>query len=1130
MAISNRERVGRALDFLREGLYPFIEREMKASYGQKWVAVALSCLPESYTIRRTGDAVLKEDVSALLIVLWEQWNEVFKKTLGRSDRSLASELRDVRNAWAHNDAFSLDDAYRAFDSISRLLSSVSADTQEVEKQKQEILRLRFEEQARRETRRQAIAPTEGQPMSGLKPWREIATPHPDVASGRFQQAEFAADLWQVYLDEGSDEYRDPTEFFRRTYLTEGLKQLLTNALLRLSGNGGEPVIELQTNFGGGKTHAMLALYHLCNALAIEDLPGMESIFQALNIKKPPENVNIAVLVGTKVQPSGIPPYKPEHNKQNRPEIKTLWGEIAWQLGGAEGYALVRNADETSTNPGDALKILFNRFSPCLILIDEWVAYARQLHDKNDIPGGSFDTQFTFAQTLSESAKNAQQTLLAVSIPASETVDEKTGEVRTTDVETGGERGTEALDRLKNAIGRIQSPWRPASAEESFEIVRRRLFQTTTDPQLFVARDAVIKAFSEMYRTQAQEFPSECLEADYRRRLREAYPIHPEFFDRLYSDWSTLDKFQRTRGVLRLMAKVIHSLWEREDKSLLIMPSHVPMDDAQVQSELTRYLDDNWVPIIEKDVDGPNSLPLDIDRQNSNLGRYSACRRVTRTIYLGSAPTIRAANRGLEDKRIKLGCVQPGETVATFGDALRRLTDRATYLYIDGNRYWISNQPNVTRTAQDRANLLFEERYKVTEEIVRRLKADQQRGEFGAIHIAPESTADIPDDPHLGVRLVVLGTGQPHSKSAEDSPARRLVAEILNQRGGSPRYYKNTLVFVAPDKSNLENLEKNVAGYLAWNSIVADKETLNLDVSQNKQAITKRDQADKEVSLILNQTYKWLLVPEQPDPQKGIHWTDTNAQGDDSPIDRASRKLVHEGQLITHYSGDNLRRDALDKYLWRSTNHIDLKRLWEYLAQYLYLPRLKNQDVLLQTVREGVRSTLVQENFGYAEGWDEAKQRYTGLVILRDINPSISSHSLLVKPDVAMGQLEAEKPANPPTTAETDPVISSDRDRPPSLPSGVGLTVTETPGDLVEKKLVLRRFYGSVEIDPLRINRDAPAIANEIIQHLTRLSGARVKVTLEIEADIPDGVPDDVVRTVTENCRTLKFNNQSFELE
>lgn len=1111
MAISNRERVGRALDSLKEGLYPFIEREMKASYGDKWLASALSCLPDSYTVRKTGDAVLKEDISALLIVMWEQWNEVFKKTLGRSDRSLVSELRDTRNAWAHNDPFSVDDAYRAFDSIARLLSAVSADTQEVEKQKQEILRIRFEEQAKRETRRKAEAPTEGQPMSGLKPWREIATPHPDVASGRYQQAEFAADLWQVYLDEGSDEYRLPNEFFRRTYLTEGLKHLLTNALIRLAGVGGDPVIELQTNFGGGKTHAMLALYHLFFGVEPKDLPGMEPVFQTAAVNEPPKNVNTVVIVGNKISPGKV------EKKPDGTRVHTIWGEIAWQLGGKEGYEMVREADETATNPGDVLKELFNRYSPCLILIDEWVSYARQLHERADLPGGSFDTHFTFAQTLSESAKNAERTLLVVSIPSS-------------DIEIGGDRGKEALDRLKNAIGRVESPWRPASAEESFEIVRRRLFQTTTDPKLFVARDAVIKAFSEMYRTQAQEFPTECREADYERRLREAYPIHPEFFDRLYSDWSTLDKFQRTRGVLRLMAKVIHSLWEREDKSLLIMPAHIPMDDAQVQSELTRYLDDNWVPIIEKDVDGPNSLPLDIDRQNSNLGRYSACRRVTRTIYLGSAPTIRAANRGLEDRRIKLGCVQPGESVATFGDALRRLTDRATYLYIDGNRYWISNQPNVTRTAQDRATQFLEERYKVTEEIVRRLKTDKQRGEFGAIHIAPESTADIPDDPNLGVRLVVLSPHQPHSKSAEDSPARRLVEEILNQRGGSPRYYKNTLVFVAADKSNLETLEKNVAQYLAWNSIVADKDALNLDVSQSKQATTKRDQSDKDVSTILNQTYQWLLVPEQPEPQGGIHWTDTRIQGDDSPIGRASRKLGHEEQLITHYSGSRLRMEALDKYLWREANHIDLKRLWEYLAQYLYLPRLKNTDVLLQAVREGVISMLVQENFGYAEGWDEAKQRYTGLVILRGINPSISSQSLLVKPDVATQQLEAEKPANPPTTTETDSIISGSSDGPPSLPSGVGLTATETSGDMVEKKPVLRRFYGSVEIDPLRINRDAPAIANEIIQHLTRLKGASVKIVLEIEADIPDGVPDDVVRTVTENCRTLKFNNQSFEQE
>ncbi len=163
---------------------------------------------------------------------------------------------------------------------------------------------------------------------------------------------------------------------------------------------------------------------------------------------------------------------------------------------------------------------------------------------------------------------------------------------------------------------------------------------------------------------SQEFPSECREASYKQRLENAYPIHPELFDRLYNDWSTLDKFQHRRGVLRLMAKVIHSLWEGQDKSLLIMPASVPMDDGQLQTELTRYLEDNWVPVIEKDVDGYNSLPLACDRQNPNLGRYSACRRVARTIYLGSAPTLRAANRGVEDHRIKLGCVQPGESAAT----------------------------------------------------------------------------------------------------------------------------------------------------------------------------------------------------------------------------------------------------------------------------------------------------------------------------------------------------------------------------------------------------------------------------------------------------------------------------------
>ncbi len=1111
--ITNHERVGRALTLLREGLYPYIEREMKTVYRDKWLVAATPFVSEDRTLRRTVEQILKDDIAEQLKLIWGKWEEVFKRQLGRAERTLISELRTLRDTWAHTGGtISGDDAYRALDSVARLLNAISASAQAdaVEKQRYELLRLRFEEQARKETRKAAIVPTDGQPQAGLKPWREIITPHPDVASGSYQQAEFAADLWQVYLDQGSDEYRDPTEFFSRTYLTEGLRQLLCNALIRLSGQGGDPVIELQTNFGGGKTHSMLALFHLCLGVPADKLPGLEPIFTSTGITQPPANVNTVVLVGHKISP-GQPQVKPDGTI-----VRTLWGEIAWQLGGKEAYEMIRQSDETSTNPGDILKNIFNRYSPCLILVDEWVAYARQLHEDADLPGGSFDTHFTFAQTLSESAKNADRTLLVVSIPAS-------------DIETGGERGQEALVRLKNAIGRVESPWRPASAEESFEIVRRRLFQPIAGKPNFTARDAVVRGFSDLYKSQASEFPSECRETDYKRRIESAYPIHPELFDRLYSDWSSLDKFQRTRGVLRLMAKVIHSLWERNDQSLLIMPAHVAIDDPQVQSELTHYLDDNWVPILEKDVDGPNSLPLALDRQNPNLGRYSACRRVTRTIYLGSAPTLRAANRGLEDRRIKLGCVQPGESPAIFGDALRRLTDQATYLYVDAsNRYWISTQPNVTRTAQDRAIQFQDDRDKVWEEIIKRLRADKQKGDFAGIHIAPDSSADIPDDSSMGVRLVVLHPQYAHTNKAADSEARQQVEAILNSRGASPRYYKNLLTFLVPDQTQMAQLEQTVCQFLAWESIVKDEKNLNLDPSQKGQAEIKRKSADESVAHLLSSVYQWVLVPEQPDPHNAIQWKELRLQGQDSPILRASRKLIHEEYLITDYAPSRLGMEVLEPYLWGENNHINVKRLWEAIAQYIYLPRLKSDQVLLETIQNGTSGLLWAENYAYATGWDESQQRYLGLKAgtQETLTIAINSQNLLVKPDVAQQQIQE------------DEQLSYAARLPLSTTSGVGPAKDNTAsvggyGNKSSTIIVVdppqkTRFYGSVEIDALRSIGETRQIADEILQHFTAIVGADVKITLDVQVNLPEGASDDLVRTITENCRVLKFQNYGFE--
>ena len=383
MAITNFERVGKALELLKDGLAPFVERELKAQHAQRWFEEVKAAVGPSQESLFRNEAEPPWDAASLLIVMWNQWNVLFRKTLGQAERTLVSELRDVRNRWAHQNPFSSDDADRALDSMARLLTAISApQADEIGKMKMELRRLIFDEQMRSEKRKTAGTAIESQATGSLKPWREVVNPHKDVASGQYQQAEFAADLWQVHMGEGSVEYKNPAEFFRRTYLTESLKGLLTGAVRRFTDGGGDPVVQLQTNFGGGKTHSMLALYHLFSGTSLADLPGIDAVMKDGGASKLPA-VKRVVIVGNKISP-GNPVTKADGTV-----VRTLWGELAWQLGGKKAFKRIQADDEKATSPGDVLRELMVEYGPCLILIDEWVAYARQLHDAADLPGGSF---------------------------------------------------------------------------------------------------------------------------------------------------------------------------------------------------------------------------------------------------------------------------------------------------------------------------------------------------------------------------------------------------------------------------------------------------------------------------------------------------------------------------------------------------------------------------------------------------------------------------------------------------------------------------------------------------------------------------------------------------------------------
>jgi predicted AAA+ superfamily ATPase len=867
------------------------------------------------------------------------------------------------------------------------------------------------------------------------------------------------------------------------------------------------VVQLQTNFGGGKTHSMLALYHLFGGAAPGDLAGVDAVMAAAGVTKLPTARRL-VLVGNKISP-GNPVTKPDGTV-----VRTLWGELAYQLGGKKAFARVAKDDEKATSPGDLLRELFREYGPCLVLIDEWVAYARQLHDAADLPGGSFETQFTFAQALTESAKLAGNCLLVISLPASDT--QGSPHTQADDVEVGGIRGREALERLRNVVGRVESSWRPATAEEGFEIVRRRLFEPLPGPEAFKQRDVTARAFADLYRAQAAEFPPECRSADYEKRIQAAYPIHPEIFDRLYEDWSTLVKFQRTRGVLRLMAAVIHSLWEKGDRNPLILPSTIPMDDARVQFELTRYLSDNWVPIIEKDVDGPSSLPLKIDGEVPNLGKLHATRRVARTIYLGSAPTAAAAHRGLEDRRVKLGCVMPGEPPAVFGDALRRLASAATYLYQDGPRSWYATQPTVTKLAEDRAEQLKRDADKVAAELDARVRADLRKtGDFSRAHPLPRTGADVPDD--LDTRLVVLPPEHAYTKESGNA-AEQAARAILESRGNAPRLYRNTLVFLAADKVRMQDLDEALRKYLAWASIVAEKEALDLSPFQVRQAETQKQAADAAVAARLPETYQWVLVPEQKSPQAPIEWHATRLTGTDALAVRASKKLKSDELFVASLGSTILRKHLDDVPLWRG-DHVAVRQLVEDFARYLYLPRLAGPEVLVKAIREGVALlTWQSDTFAYAESYDEAGGRYRGLRAGQQVTLGAEDAGLLVKPDVARRQLDAEVPQTKPTgdgpapgERRTDDA-SSGAAQAPSAPQ------------------LARRFHGTVRLDPARVGRDAGRVAEEVIAHLAGQPGAVVTVTLEIDARIPSGADERTVRTVTENSRTLKFESHGFESE
>lgn len=938
----------------------------------------------------------------------------------------------------------------------------------------------------------------------LKPWREIARPHKDVLEGTFKQSEFAADITQVANGTATPEYQDAEKFFSRTFITEGMRLLLMSVAQRLSGLGGDPVIQLQTAFGGGKTHTMLTVLHLASRkVSTDKLEGIPTLLDEAGIHDLP-NANIAVLDGIAMSVS-------QGKQHGNICANTLWGEMAWQLLGEEGYNLVAASDRDGTAPGkDLLAELLTKSAPCVVLIDELQKFFSDLTPEKPLNAGTYEANLKFVQALTEAFKTVPNAILLASLPESET-------------EVGDSFGQRTLVALEKHFGRVESVWKPVAAEEAFEIVRRRLFEYSGDRSQI---EGISRQFCDYYRQNAQYFPTETQSNEYFERMCNSYPIHPEIFDRLYEDWSTLDKFQRTRGVLQYMAVIIHRLWNDNNQDALIMPGSIPLNDTLVRNKSIHYLPQGWEPVLESEVAGPRSEPYRIDGDDTRFGSVQAAQRSMRTVFLGSAPSARGqVVKGIEVERILLGTVQPGQTVGVFEDVLKRLRDRLHYLYSDHDRFWLDTKPNLRREMESRKQNI--DKLALNEELKRRVSSIFGRNSvFVGVHVFTNSV-DVPDDYNSGPRLVVLSPNEGYTK-IDGSSAIAAAEKLLAFRGDQPRQKRNRLIFIAPDADVVGRLNDAGRSYLAWREIVNDinEGKMNLDLFQANLAKKSSEGAEKTLQQMVRECYKWILCPQQYSAtDKNIDWEAVSVSTNSiNLIQEIENRLREEEWITTEWSPIHLKNLLSQWYFKDGATDAPALKVYQDTCHYLYLPRLVNDQVYQNAIGQGLDS---DDFFGFASGKDG--DRYLGFRFGNGGIPTLDDSCVLIDKNAAEVYREKTKPVPQPIPT-AQPTSGNTMPYPPLDNSTI---VQPTIGEATTSAInssIKKQFYGNTDLDPVKAKIDFATIVDEVVQQFTSKLGVEVSISVEIQAKSKDGFDEALQRTIKENCNVLRFNSSEFEEE
>lgn len=929
-------------------------------------------------------------------------------------------------------------------------------------------------------------------MADMKTWLEIATPHDDIRDGSFDESLFAADLGLVAAGRGPKDYLDPELFAQKTFLTENLKAALIEVGDRLSGEDVAAVFRMQTEFGGGKTHTLLAAYHLfgspdkvANTRLGRDLAGL---LRRGSLPK----ATVAVLDGSAIRPD------PEELEPGV-IVKSFLGHLAYRLGGSEMYERVKTQDEGLLGTSTVQMVeLLEAASPCLILLDETLEYLNKALEIRTHDGSLAATTLTVIKELCTAASNVDGAAVVATLTSSRLED------------YASISGQEMQERLSKVVGRTENIVTPVEGDDIFPILHTRLFDSVGDAS---ARRAVADAYGAHYESLGDVLPSSYREPSYRDRIEAAYPFHPELIDILTNRWGSLSGFQRTRGALRSLAHTVKALSQRNHQSPLIHPGDVPLADAGVRAEVIRFAGESFKSALNADIIRNDSKAAEEDRRRGGeVEKNRIAVGLATTAFLNSFGADKVLGASAPQMLIGVTRPNPGLSRGILDDVRDSLAGSLWYMRYEGGRYRFTTEPNLNKVIVEREGAIGDDR--IVELLREGVKMVAPQTAPFRVETDVTSTGDLADEPRLTVGLL----GFDLLVSPEHSASTTSAAEaILNQRGGAARANRNAAVLVAADAQGVAKARQTARSLAAMRDIASDQTRLKrFNQEQREQLLERKAAAEERLPQQLAMAFRHLLLLGS-DGAGGTR-LDTIDLGPAKVNDTIPGRVLEHLRSTDRLLDTVLAPAALltDRFgvLAADENAVEVERLLGFFYRLPRLPKLASPDVLRACLAQGVQSGT----FGLASGsaWDapDAVLRFSSTIDPSEIQ--FQPGTWLVRASAIRPLIDARAPASstgsnadgvtpPAATTGAEPATG------PHAPS-TEESPTSTAGPSDPKSL--RVTVSGVSADKIRdvIKVGVMPLAS---------AGADITITVEIEAELQSGIPRNTIDLVVkEGLRQL----------